>query len=248
MCGITGRVVANPTKQKASMVPLELLHHRGPDDSRVYSDQYAFLGHTRLSIIDVENGSQPMRFDYRNKRYVLIYNGEVYNYRELKRELQNEGVVFTTNSDSEVVLKWLVVKGVRQGIRQLNGIFAFCLYNETDHEASIGRDRLGIKPLYYHVNGEGLLFASELNSLVNYEGVHKEIDRNALEQYFYFKYPLAPLTLYKGVYELPAAHLLSYSCATADYRPFRYWSTEKYKRDYSGSFEDATSDVSSASS
>ena len=152
MCGIVGKFSSNYCKKEQIDKPLHLINHRGPDEQNIYCNENSLLGHTRLSIIDIKHGKQPMHFKYNKKNYIIVYNGEIYNYKELSKELAKNNILLQTQSDTEVVLKWLVYKGVFSGVKSLNGMFALALYCKEDNKIFLVRDRVGIKPLYYTYN------------------------------------------------------------------------------------------------
>lgn len=243
MCGIVGKVLLGNCKREQVEEPLRLIYHRGPDEQDIYYSKDVIFGHSRLSIIDTTHGQQPMHFNYKNKNYTMIYNGEVYNYKELAKELVKNDIKVETNSDTEIVLKWFVFKGVFDGIKDLNGMFAIALYCHEEHKLYLARDRMGIKPLYYTHNQNGLFFSSELQSLTSFDEVSKKLNQEALEQYFYFGYPIAPNTMYEDVYEQRPATVLEYSLLDRQIIENRYWSVDDYKRDYKGTYEEAVEDL-----
>ena len=167
MCGIVGYYSNNPNNESHLQDALKLLRHRGPDNSGYYSDGDLILGHVRLSILDLsESGNQP--FISADGKYVIVFNGEVYNFQEIKTKLEQEGVVFKSNSDTEVVLYSLINYGVEKALNLFNGMFSFTFYDIEKKELIIARDRLGVKPLYYYKKGKELLFASELKGIMNH--------------------------------------------------------------------------------
>ena len=243
MCGIVGKASVKTCKKEELKDPLNALHHRGPDQQDQYSNSDVLLGHTRLSIIDTEHGNQPMHFEYNNKKYTIVYNGEIYNFQKLRETLIDNGLKFETNSDTEVVLKWLVYHGVEEGILALNGMFAIALYDFSKMKLYLMRDRMGIKPLYYSNHKNALYFSSELESIVKFKGVEKKLNHIAMEQFLYFGYPVAPNTMYENIYELRAGHILSYDLTNKKIKNTEYWSVDNYKRDYTGTYEEAVSEL-----
>ena len=203
MCGITGifsytgEAVSFDNKVRLS---LDSLKHRGPDNSGIKIFDYAILGHTRLSIIDLsDKAAQPMCYD----RFCIVFNGEIYNYRELKRDLLQKGIVFNTESDTEVLLALYKVYG-KDMLPLLNGDFAFAIYDVGKKELFIARDRFGIKPLYF-INGNGFFaFASELNALEYYFDKLPGIDPVSMRIFFEYTYIPAPFTIYNNVRKLAA--------------------------------------------
>jgi len=243
MCGIVGKVSLANCKQDQINIPLELIYHRGPDEQNVHFTDDMVFGHSRLSIIDITHGKQPMHFSYSGKNYSIIYNGEVYNYKQLAKELVKNDIKIDTDSDTEVVLKWLVFKGISNGIKDLNGMFAIALYCHEDKKLYLLRDRMGIKPLYYTHNQNGLFFSSELDSLTSFDDVNKKLNQEALEQYFYFGYPVVPNTMYEDIYEQRPGTILEYSLLDRHIIESRYWSVDNYERDYKGTYEEAVDEL-----
>lgn len=208
MCGIVG--VYNFSEKESTTLKVEkslsLMKHRGPDVQKIWANDKVVFGHARLSIIDLnERSNQPMVST--DGRYSLVFNGEIFNYGELKNDLFKEGYQFTTSSDTEVLFYGLQKFGVDY-IQYLNGFFAFAFYDEEKDELLIARDRLGIKPLLYHFNGESVSFASELKPLLC-NVPDKEICLDALQDLFKLTYIPAPKTILKDVFKLePGTYLL----------------------------------------
>ncbi len=208
MCGITGIYAFNMVG-RISMVnaanATAALSSRGPDFQDIYNDDKVALGHRRLSIIDpTPEGHQPM-WDL-GRRYCIVFNGEIYNYKELRRELISDGVKFQSETDTEVLLN-LYIKEGKSCLQKLNGFFAFAIYDFEDKSLFIARDRLGIKPLYFMIDDDRLLFASEMKSIIQY-GIKKEIDHTALYTYLQLNYIPAPATIFKSVKKLLPGHYL----------------------------------------
>ena len=185
MCGFIG-TLNQKIHNFASYV--EGLSHRGPDEQGIYEAQGVQLGFRRLSIIDLNNGSQP--FFSKDKRYALIFNGEIYNYKYLKNILKNKGVEFQTRSDTEVLLESLIFWG-KDSLNKINGMFSFAFYDFKKQELILARDRFGIKPLYYFLtkNQNGIVYSSEIKSLIKTNIVDKNININAISSYLSFRYP-----------------------------------------------------------
>ena len=179
---------------------LSRIAHRGPDgEGRVYIPSQALLGHRRLAIIDLEHGAQPMCSS--NQRYTLVFNGEIYNYLELRQTLIQEGQHFDTFSDTEVLLKLLVRDGAR-AISRLNGMFAFVFHDRDNNRWIAARDPFGIKPLYYTSTADELLFASEIKALLAHPEIHARRDDSALHQYLALQFCLDERTLFSGIQKL----------------------------------------------
>lgn len=220
MCGITGYI---SRKKWDSEKMLEVLHHRGPDSQGSFEEEiqgsYIFLGHKRLSIIDLsEGGHQPMMSD--DGQVVLTFNGEIYNFLELKEQFFN-GVNLKSSSDTEILLRLYELKGL-DFLRDLNGDFAISLLDKRKNQLYIIRDRVGVKPIYYHVDGENLIYASEIKSILA-AGIQAKLNKDCLQQYFTFKYVPENNTLFQNIYRVPAAHYLCYDLNNKTLEKKRYW-------------------------
>ncbi|MDH5444516.1 MAG: asparagine synthetase B, partial [Gammaproteobacteria bacterium] len=186
------------------------LLHRGPDSFGEWRDDIAWLAHRRLAILDLSSqGHQPMESPCR--RYVMTYNGEVYNYLELRKELERLGCSFRGQSDTEVVLLACVTWGVESAVKRFEGMFALGLYDKENKTLWLARDPMGIKPLYYTQSGEKLAFSSELNSLLCLPWLKKDIDQDALFSYFRYACIPAPATILQGINKLSSGSLLKFS-------------------------------------
>jgi asparagine synthase (glutamine-hydrolysing) len=231
MCGICGIFSSSAQPQDAKK---HLMHkmmgrisHRGPDDKGIHSSQNAVLGHVRLAIIDLEHGLQPMVSS--DSRYSLIFNGEIYNYLELRRSLELKGVHFRTQSDTEVLLQILIQKG-EQALTELNGMFAFAFHDNQTNKWILARDPFGIKPLYYYINGDEILFASEIKALLEHPEVKAEQNWKALQHYLTFQFYLNGETLFKGIHEVEPGFYLK-GIAGQIKKTARYWGTS-YQVDF----------------
>ena len=229
MCGIAGFV-----DHKRHFKPDELgaiatrmadrLGHRGPDDRGTWVDggSGVAFGHTRLAIIDLSPaGAQPMLS--RCGRFVLSYNGEVYNASELRAELEKAGRLFRGHSDTEVMVEGFAAWGVRSTVERLIGMFAFAAWDRSTHTLTLGRDRLGIKPLFWGDLDGSLVFGSELKALTAFPGWRGEIDRDALAAFLRYCYVPTPMSIYRGVHKLAPGALLEYGADRA-VRITAYWS------------------------
>ena len=186
MCGIAGWYDKNIRfkEHKRTIISMsESIGRRGPDDAGIYVSEPVCLIHRRLAVIDVENGRQPMHLKKAEKHCTIVYNGELYNTQELREELKEYGFCFSTKSDTEVVLASYECWGSRC-LEKLNGIFAFAVYDNMNHTLFLARDRIGVKPLFYHEYSGGLLFASEINCLLQNPLVRPEIDSQGLAELF----------------------------------------------------------------
>ena len=223
MCGITGFVNRHgePANEAVLCDQMNALIHRGPDGSgRLVNDQAA-LGMRRLAIIDLAGGDQPMHS--RDGAQHLVFNGEIYNYRELRRELQALGHSFDTDSDTEVMLRGIEQWGVRGCVERLNGMFTFAVWHSAEQRLTLVRDRLGIKPLYVYADAERLVFGSEIKAILQHPDVPRELDPHGLANFLTFGHALAPQTMFRSIRKLRPAHLLEWSAASDEVRETRYW-------------------------
>lgn len=222
MCGILGKISlgANISENSSTFIKsLELQHHRGPDDSDIYKDEEFIFGHRRLSIIDLDShAKQPMVSDCGN--YILVYNGEIYNYQEIKTELIEKGYSFHTVSDTEVLLNAFIEYGI-DCIQQLIGMFAFTIYDRLTKEYYIVRDRLGIKPLYYSKDNDNLIFSSEIKSILKLDKKKRELDHKAVSSYLSFRYPILNNTFFKDIHSLAPAHYIKLT--KSNFEIVEYW-------------------------
>ena len=235
MCGIAGFIDPlglDDAHRSVLSNQAAILRHRGPDDSGIWSDASAGVGltHRRLAIIDLSpEGHQPMVSS--SGRFVMVYNGEVYNYRELRHEIEHSGmgIVWRGQSDTEVVLAAIELWGLKRALQRFVGMFALAVWDRHQHILKLARDRIGIKPLYYGKAGRSFVFGSELKALRCHPAFVAEIDRKALERYLQYACIPAPRTIYHNARKLPAGHILaiplrdSNAGNTMD-RPQPYWS------------------------
>ncbi len=208
MCGIFGFCLSDPGKPLSGN-PLramgDAIRHRGPDDEGYLLDGPVGLGMRRLSIIDLQTGHQPVRNE--DGSLHVVFNGEIYNYRELARDLEERGHKFYTTSDTEVIVHLYEEFG-RECVQRLRGMFAFALWDRNARTLFVARDRLGIKPLYYAETPRGLVFASEMKSLYHFPGLRREVSHEGLLAYLQFGYVPDPLSILRGVSKLPPGHWL----------------------------------------
>lgn len=221
MCGIVG-FTKNNIQEQTSVIKLmaDSIAHRGPDAEGFFIDENIAFGHRRLSIIDIDGGSQP--FHDENNRFVLIYNGECYNYKELREELKKRGYIFKTNSDTEVVLK-LYIEYKEESFLKINGMFALAIYDKKEKRIVLARDRYGVKPLYYSIINQTLVFASEIKAILKYPDYKKELEYNALNEYFSFQNIFSNLTFYKGIKKLEHGSYLTFDLEKYKYNITQYW-------------------------
>jgi asparagine synthase (glutamine-hydrolysing) len=208
MCGISG---FNHRSEPLIDAMNRALAHRGPDHGSRYVDDRVSLGHRRLSIIDLSDQSnQPMSDP--DGRFWLVYNGEVYNFQELRSELEAEGYDFRSRGDGEVVLHGYRCWGV-DVLRRLNGMFAFAIYDRERKRLFLARDPFGIKPLYYYWDGDRFIFASEIKAILEHD-IPRNVDAKALSEYFTFRFTLGPRTLFENIFKLPPGTYLELDLET----------------------------------
>ncbi len=224
MCGIAGWVNLDTSKspnidREAVLHSMcETIVHRGPNSEGLWLDDNIALGMRRLSVIDLETGDQPVFSE--DKSVIVMMNGELYNYREVRKELEKRGHKFVTKSDTEI-LPHLYQEYGDTLVDHLNGMYAFSLWDTRRKKLIIARDRFGEKPLYYGVFDGKLIYASEPKAILAHPAVNTEIDLNALRHYVSFDYVPAPMSIYKGIHKLPAAHILIVE--NGEVRTRRYW-------------------------
>ncbi|MGQ0541337.1 MAG: asparagine synthase (glutamine-hydrolyzing) [Blastocatellia bacterium] len=223
MCGIAGWINLDTTKPNHNAEPVlhsmcETIVHRGPDSEGLWTDETVALGMRRLSIIDLKTGDQPVFSE--DKSVVVMMNGELYNYREVRAELEKDGFKFITQSDTEI-LPHLYQKFGDAFIDHINGMYAFSLWDSRKKKLIIARDRFGEKPLYYGIFDGKLIWASEPKAILAHPSVQPELDLGALRHYVSFDYVPAPMSIYKGNHKLPAAHVLVVE--NGEVRTRRYW-------------------------
>lgn len=258
MCGITGVLYKQARLATESLSLLvknmsDTLAHRGPDDHGEWVDAHSgiALGHRRLSIQDLTSaGHQPMQSA--NQRYVIAYNGEIYNFREIRRDLENKGINFKGHSDTEVLLECIALYGLDQTLDRLNGMFAISLWDKEDCSLTLCRDRVGKKPLYYGCCNDTFLFGSELKALKQHPDFDAEIDRDALAQFIQFGWLNGPNTIYRHINKLPAGSYIKVKQSNLHMSPapVSYWSmSETAKKGaenpYQGSYAQATDELES---
>jgi asparagine synthase (glutamine-hydrolysing) len=214
MCGIYGfldrrrRAIDPALAQRMDQV----IRHRGPDDCGAFHFAGGFIGNRRLSIIDLEHGHQP--FISQDGKIAVVQNGEIYNYIELRAELEAQGVCFESQSDTEVLLRLYERHGI-QFLDRLNGMFCFAVFDGRTDELFVARDRLGVKPLYVYDDGEKFIFGSEIKTIL-LAGVPRQIDHEALHHYFSFLFVPPPLTMFRGIRHLPPGHWMKVTSAGAE--------------------------------
>ncbi len=204
ICGFTGYLNDNGETLERMM---DKIRHRGPDSEGKYIDDNVSLGFRRLSIIDLKGGDQPIANEDKTKE--ICFNGEIYNYRELREDLIKKGHVFSTGADTEVILHGFEEYG-EQILDKLRGMFAFVIWDVTEKRLFAARDMFGIKPFYYAIHDGHLIYASEIKSILEFPGIVKEVNPEALEEYLSFQYSVLPETFFKGIYKLMPGHFLKF--------------------------------------
>ena len=273
MCGICGFTGATEADLPTLKAMCDVMAHRGPDGEGQYLDDGIALGHRRLSLIDLEGGNQPMvratgehdsavtspalmpdgtpcaspEAAAAKGDFAIVFNGEIYNYRDLRAELEAEGWAFQTNSDTEVLLTGYLAWG-EAVLDRLRGMFAFAIWNRKSRELFCARDFFGIKPFYYTMqqgaSGPQLIFASEIKCILEHPAYQRELNEEALEQYLCFQFSALDETFFKGVFKLPPAHCMTVRAdGTTEMR--RYWRPE-YNFDEGRSREDTVEAIDAA--
>ncbi|MEN6294150.1 MAG: asparagine synthase (glutamine-hydrolyzing) [Methanobacterium sp.] len=225
MCGICG--IAGQEDPALIKKMCKSLHHRGPDDSGIYSDDHITLGHTRLSIIDLEKGHQPIHNE--DESIWIVFNGEIYNFKELKRQLSDHE--FYTETDTEVIVHLYEEHGL-DFVNKLNGMFAFALWDSKKELLLLARDPIGKKPLYYNLDQDNLTFASEIKAILKSDVIKKEINLEALCSYLAYLYVQGDQTLFKNIKKLPGGHLLIFNKNEVTIK--KYWDINENINDING--------------
>lgn len=239
MCGFAG-YITNEGGEKYESDLLEMMNsikHRGPDDEGLHVDDMAGLGFRRLSIIGITNGKQPMYNE--DETIVVTFNGEIYNYQEIKEELISKGHIFKTDADTEVLVHGYEEYG-KDLLQKLRGMYAFAIWNRVDKELMIARDIFGIKPMFYTQTDNDFVFASEIKAIMKFPNVKKEFNELALESYLSFQYSILDETFYKGIYRLPPAHYLIWKDGNITIQ--KYYEPE-FNTDNSITFDEAVDKV-----
>jgi asparagine synthase (glutamine-hydrolysing) len=220
MCGISGilNFDGKPVSADVLRAMIRMLSHRGPDASGIFVQRELGLAHTRLSIIDVAGGQQPMHSEDRS--LWITFNGEIFNYLELRNDLIQKGHRFATRSDTEVILHLYQEEG-QECVHKLNGQWAFAIWDNRNRTLFIARDRLGVRPLYYVNTGRAFIFGSEIKALFTHPDVDRQLDPRGLDQLFTFWVTLPPRTIFKDVNELPPGHSLT--VRDGQLNVYRYW-------------------------
>lgn len=223
MCGIAG-FFGNADFEREPVIRkmMDVIVHRGPDDNGTFHDGLLSFGHQRLAIIDIEHGHQPMTSD--DGSFAITFNGEIYNYLELRQQLIYKGYHFKTYSDTEVLLNLYIEYG-SQSVEMLKGMFAFAIYDKRENRLFVARDHFGIKPLYYTFKNNTFVFASEIKSILQYPGINASVDNDSLNEYLTFQMVLKKHTLFKDIFKLePASYMIIEDNQIKEKN--RYWNVE----------------------
>lgn len=230
MCGVAGIVDYKGKTNNRSVIEsmLRSISYRGPDESGIWLSQCASIGNVRLSILDLSTGQQPLSDP--SGRYWIVHNGEIFNYLEIREELEKKGFKFRTHSDTEVLVQLYALYG-KDCLRMLNGQFAFAIWDKLEEELFIARDRVGIRPLFYNITGGVLSFASEIKALFENRSVPQEFRPESLAQVYTFWSSLTPWTVFKNIFELQPGHFLIYNRKGLKIQ--KYWELSFDKIDHS---------------
>ena len=224
MCGIAGWVNFSESLKSNSKIikkMTDILERRGPDSEGIYESENVLLGHRRLIVVDPEGGEQPMIKIINGNKYVLVYNGELYNTEELRKSLLEEGYFFDSYSDTEVLLISYIAWGVNC-IKKFNGIFAFAIYDEEKEQVFLARDQMGVKPLFYSINNKNIIFASEIKAILANPMVKAQIDREGITELFALGPAVVPgKAIYKNILEIAPANCLLIS--KENIKVWEYW-------------------------
>lgn len=221
MCGFVGYINKKDNKEKTLKKMTMAISHRGPDDENLYIDENAAIGHRRLSIIDLEGGKQPMEY----KDLVIAYNGEVYNFKEIKEDLIKKGHTFKTTCDTEVILHGYAEYGA-DIVNELRGMFAFVIWDKENKKLFGARDHFGQKPFYYALMNDTFMFGSEIKSFLYHEDFIKKVNKNALKPYLTFQTSVLEETFFEGVHKLLPGHYFTYDMETKKMDIQKYYEIE----------------------
>ena len=238
MCAIAGMINKCATEEICKAM-LDTMKKRGPDGNGLYRNQQTTLLHTRLAIIDPAGGKQPMMLDWAGERYILVYNGELYNTQELRKQLISLGHHFTGHSDTEVILHSYAQWG-ENCVEQFNGIFAFAVWEENSRRLFLARDRIGVKPLFYTEHDGGLIFASEIKTILSYPTVRAQLDQEGAAQLILFGPGRLPGSgVFRGIQELKPGYAGFYACGKLNL--WQYWKLKD--QEHTDSFQETAEKV-----
>ncbi|MGA2407569.1 MAG: asparagine synthase (glutamine-hydrolyzing) [Bacteroidales bacterium] len=236
MCGIGGIIDYNCKENSRTNVEsmIRSISYRGPDESGIYDSTFATLGNVRLSIIDIEGGQQPLS-DH-SGRFWIVFNGEIFNYKELRKDLEKKGTTFKTKSDTEVLVQLYAIYG-KKCLDLLNGQFAFAIWDKLKEELFMARDRVGIRPVFYNIHDGVFSFASEIKALFQQKNIAREFCPESLSQVYTFWTTITPNTAFRDIYEVPPGHFATFSREGLTIE--RFWELGFNKPDSTLTFHDA---------
>lgn len=243
MCGIFGYILKDysfPELEKLNLSLIDSLKHRGPDDNGIFTDGKVAIANTRLSIIDVEHGHQPVFNDKQN--IIVVQNGEIYNFIEVRDRLKVLGMTFNTSSDTEVILRAYEYWG-ETFVNELNGMFAIAIFDRDKDLLFIYRDRLGVKPLYIYENGNELVFSSEIKSFTTLPSFDNAISKQAICDYLVLNYIPLPNTIFQKVRHLPPAHYMKVSTSSGELELKKYWHLDSFKENHNFNQEELENSI-----
>ena len=240
MCGICGFTGYRQDQKTVIERMMKAIEHRGPDSEGSFCREKITLGFRRLSIIDLEDGQQPMESADGNLH--IVFNGEIYDYKELRAELETFGISFCTHSDTEVLVNTLQQYG-EKALDKLRGMFGFAVWNEKEQTLMLARDFFGIKPFYYTVVDGNIIYGSEIKSILAHPAYKKEVNDVALENYLTFQYSVLPETFFKGVYKLMPGHCFTFHNGEINIK--RYWEPT-FEADESKSLDEFVKEIDDA--
>ena len=243
MCGIVGIYTIDGTLFSLSTLKrmTDKINYRGPDGEGYYIEGNIAMGHKRLAILDTsDKGAQPM--SSKDNTWVILFNGAIYNFIELRQELIAKRCSFHSSSDTEVIVEGINVHGI-EFIKRFNGMFALAAYNRTTHDLYLCRDRFGVKPLYYWFNGKILVFASEIKCILEHPDYYRAINFHALNEYFTFQNLFTYDTLFEGIKMLPPANIIKITPETREIKHNPWWDYDFSHPDDQITFEEARTET-----
>lgn len=229
MCGFVGYIDKRKKYKKTIKEMGDMISHRGPDDEKYYTDDNISLAFRRLSFLDLKNGSQPMQNE--DESLVIVYNGEIYNFMDIKEDLVKKGHIFKTNSDTEVIIHGYE-EYKEKIVDKLRGMFAFVIWDKNKKELFGARDPFGIKPFYYTIQDDTFIFGSEIKSFLKHPNFKKELNKDALKPYLTFQYSVLEETFFKDVYRLKPGHLFKYKDSKIKIKKYFNYTYEEKKIEF----------------
>ena len=243
MCGFTGYISKKKNKEKTIKDMNKMIQHRGPDDENYYIDSDIAMAFRRLSIIDLKNGRQPMTNE--DESMIITFNGEIYNFQELKKDLIEKGHKFKNNADTEVIIHGYEEYGEKI-LNKLRGMFAFVIWDKNKKELFGARDYFGIKPFYYYKTDDVFMYSSEIKSFLPNKEFKKEMNTSSLKTYLTFQYSALDETFFKGVYRLKPGHYLKYKDNNLEIKSYFDYKYEDQKQEFEKLVDDINNQVKSS--